>query len=175
MPTIEFEKVKLLATIATYSKKTYELCLVKWNNGSIKYDLRKWGDDGKTPYRGITFTETELRNVYQLLKDYKFTQLDQYEKKYQKGDVVAYIYEVLGEFKSSGKMKGYVTYTGWSGSPKIDIRHWTDDFTTCSKGITLSKSEMKNLITYLKSEFELKIEEVKEDNETNDVLDSLFL
>ncbi len=34
---------------------------------------------------------------------------------------------------------------------------------------------MNNLITYLKSEFELNTEEMKEDNEMNDVLDSLFL
>ena len=46
-----------------------ELNYMTWANGEPKFDIRKWAEDG-TPYKGVTLTEDELREMYDALKEY---------------------------------------------------------------------------------------------------------
>lgn len=46
-----------------------ELNYMTWANGEPKFDIRKWAVDG-TPYKGVTLTEDELREMYDALKEY---------------------------------------------------------------------------------------------------------
>lgn len=46
-----------------------ELNLVSWNNGAPKYDIREWSPDHDKMSKGITLTEEELINIYQLIKE----------------------------------------------------------------------------------------------------------
>lgn len=46
-----------------------ELNLVRWNNGSIKYDIRDWKDDHTAMSRGITLHEDEATTLAQLLSE----------------------------------------------------------------------------------------------------------
>lgn len=53
------------------------------------------------------------------------------------------IFEVIGTLseKNDGKKK-QLTCTSWGRySPKFDLRSWNDEYTTMSKGITLSLEE----------------------------------
>uniref|UniRef100_UPI00145C7B33 YdbC family protein n=1 Tax=Mycoplasmopsis alligatoris TaxID=47687 RepID=UPI00145C7B33 len=62
------------------------------------------------------------------------------------------IVETLG--KISEPIKGWtkeINLVSWNGlEPKYDIRDWNEDHSKMGKGITLSKTEMKNLIDLVK-------------------------
>lgn len=48
-----------------------------------------------------------------------------------------------------------VNLVSWNGGiPKIDIRDWDEDHERCSKGITLSKEEAKEVMEILQKYFE---------------------
>lgn len=174
MVSVSFEKVKTLTILSSTNKSTFELALVKWGNNDLKYDLRKWGNDGNTPYKGITFDKNELEKVYRILS--RLPDLDENLSIYKKvkvGSIDATIYSILGEFKSNSKMKGYVTFMSWGGSPKLDIRCWNKDFSICSKGVTLSEKEKNILISCLNNEFKDRNEDILFD--TSNIDDALFI
>lgn len=174
MANLRFEKVKVLHTLSKTSNSQFELSLVKWNNNEAKYDLRKWGDDGKKPYKGITFNKDELLKIYNILKDADNLSIDaNIFKNINSNTIKAIIYKNLGEFKHRSKLKGYVTYTSWGGPAKIDIRCWDEDFKTCSKGVTLSEKERASLVQFLSTEFNSKENNI--DFDTSEIDDLLFL
>ena len=47
------------------------LCIVSWNGGQPKVDIREWSPDFRKMSRGITLTEQEAQQVVDLLRDYK--------------------------------------------------------------------------------------------------------
>lgn len=175
MEEFKFEKIKVLVELSKTRKASYQLSLIRWNSSGEKYDLRKWGDDGNTPYKGITMNRNELQNLYNILKDIRIDNDDlSVYKKTKVGSIDVTIYEVFGEYKSRGELKGYVTYTSWNGTPKIDVRGWNEDFSKCSKGVTLSEKEKNVLVNYLKKEFEVKLSS-NEDYDTSTIDDDIFI
>ncbi len=57
------------------------------------------------------------------------------------------IIEELGDLsKGSNGWKKQLTYTSWNGrEPKFDLRSWDADHMSMTKGLTLSKDELKAL------------------------------
>lgn len=153
MADLSFENIRNIGVVSSTKNSSLELRLVKWNS-VVKYDLRRWGENGTKPYKGVTFSETELLTLIPILKEAKVTS-KRVSPLYKTtlGSAEAIIYEVFGEYKHSKSMPGKVTYTAWGGSPKYDIRPWSTDFTTCGKGVTLTENECGNLILLLTKEF----------------------
>lgn len=61
-------------------------------------------------------------------------------------DVSFNVEKNFGVISSDGKWDVMLTMTSWNGrTAKYDIRSWSPDFTRCGKGITLTKSEAKEL------------------------------
>ena len=47
-----------------------ELNVVKWGENPAKFDIREWDEDHEKMGKGVTFTEEELRNLYDSLREY---------------------------------------------------------------------------------------------------------
>ncbi len=153
MADISFKVVRRIGVISSNRKNSLELCLVKWNDSSPKYDLRRWGEDGQTPYKGITFNKDELEQVFTILKKAKAkTKSSKPFKIVELGNAQAAIYDDFGSFKGSSSMESKITYTAWGSSPKYDLRPWSEGFEKCGKGITLSESECDTFLTLMKAE-----------------------
>lgn len=61
-------------------------------------------------------------------------------------DLNCEILETLVEFPKSGKYHKELNLIKWGdNSPKYDLRGWSDDRAEMTKGITLSKEELKIL------------------------------
>lgn len=45
-----------------------EINLVSWNKGQDKFDIRSWDETYEHMTRGITLTEIETKNLYEILK-----------------------------------------------------------------------------------------------------------
>lgn len=173
MSDIKFEVIKRIGVLSETTKSTFELCLVKWNDKNSKYDLRKWGENSTKPYKGITFTREEVRNIYEILVcslNKKKSMIAKYD--ITVGKATAQIFEVLGEYKQSNSMPGKITYISWGGSPKYDIRPWNLDYSVCGKGVTLNENECTLLISYLKNELDLN---VKDEYDTSEIDMDLFI
>lgn len=61
---IEMEIGEISETRAGWRK---ELNLISWNGYASKYDLRTWGPDRNSMGKGITLTESELRELHILI------------------------------------------------------------------------------------------------------------
>lgn len=46
-----------------------ELNRVAWGHHNPKYDLRTWSPDHLVAGKGLTLTDSELKNLYDILKD----------------------------------------------------------------------------------------------------------
>ncbi len=173
MSEIKFEIKKRIGIISETSNTSLELNLVSWNNGTPKYDLRKWGGNGTKPYKGITLNLEELMKINEILSKSILlpkSNIVKYQSTF--GRASAEIYEVLGEYKSSKSMPGKITYTSWGGVPKYDIRPWKEDFSVCGKGVSMNESECGLLISFIKKELNLDNDE---DYDTSDIDDLLIL
>lgn len=68
---IEYKIVSNLGVITAYKNGwNKELCLVEWNGGRTKFDIRDWDPDHANMSRGITLYEEEMKKIYDLLGDY---------------------------------------------------------------------------------------------------------
>lgn len=153
MADISFSVVRRIGVIAANRKNSLEFCLVKWNDSLPKYDLRRWGENGQIPYKGITFSKGEIEQVYNLLKKAKAkTKNTKPLKKVQLGQAEAVIYDDFGSFKSTSSMESRITFTSWGGTAKYDLRPWSHDYEKCGKGITLSENECDVFLSLIKSE-----------------------
>lgn len=69
MSRIEFSIERQLGVISEKSKGwNKELNYVSWNGRDPKYDIREWDPDHETMGKGVTFTQEELSNLYEILK-----------------------------------------------------------------------------------------------------------
>lgn len=61
---------------------------------------------------------------------------------------------IRGRREGDGWLKE-VNVVSWNGGlPKIDIRDWNEDHERCSKGITLTKDEAREVMELLQKYFE---------------------
>lgn len=62
------------------------------------------------------------------------------------GNLKCEILETLVELPKSGKYHKELNFVKWGdNAPKYDFRGWSDDRSEMTKGITLSKEELKTL------------------------------
>ena len=152
MADANFEIIRNIGVISSTKNSSLELRLIKWNS-TVKFDLRHWGENGTKPYKGVTFSEGEIKALLPILKEGKSKNkglTPRYRVSLGAGEAV--IYEVFGEYKKTNSKSGKVTYTSWGSSPKYDIRTWSLDFSNCGKGVTLTESECDSLIAVLTKE-----------------------
>ena len=157
--SVKCEIVRRIGKI-TAGNRPIELCLVKWNENDIKYDIRRWDSDDK-PLKGITCEKEEIMRLNRILSEAIISEkkmLPQYEISF--GKIAAKVYDVFGAFSSKGNWKKYVTYTDWGYGPKYDLRTWPDDFSKCGKGVTLSEENVKTLISLVNREFTVEEQEL---------------
>lgn len=58
-------------------------------------------------------------------------------------------FQVIKDFGSfgEGKWQKHLTLTKWGNNdPKYDLRSWNEDMTKCGKGVTLTDSELFDLL-----------------------------
>lgn len=67
---LKFEIVNTIGVISTSkSGWTKELNRVSWNGGEPKYDIRDWDPNHEKMGKGITLTETELRELAKIFAE----------------------------------------------------------------------------------------------------------
>ncbi len=68
MAEIKYEIEKELGVLSISDKGwTKELNLVSWNGGKAKYDLRDWAPEHEQMGKGVTLTEEEAKQLYEIL------------------------------------------------------------------------------------------------------------
>lgn len=115
-----------------------ELRLVSWNGNPAKYDIRGWYIDYKGEERsakGITLTEREIAQVYDVIKDIEYTDKD---------------FRVFGTIPQNDKYEIVVQLTKYG----YDIRSYSGNYGV--KGINLNEEEMKRLTEILGEIFDGK-------------------
>lgn len=61
------EVIRNLGTVKEYSKVSIEVKVIRLNDGSERYDIRKYSD-GEHRSRGISLEKDAAKNLYQILK-----------------------------------------------------------------------------------------------------------
>lgn len=126
-----------------------ELCLVSWNGGSPRLDIREWSPDHTRMSRGATFKTEEMETLIKLYTEYKNKTPKSVCSDIPADDKVTYrIVDRLGIISpaSNGWTKE-LTYTSWNGRPpKLDIRSWNESHERMTRGITLTEDEMARVI-----------------------------
>ncbi len=68
MADIKYEITEELGVLSTSSKGwNKELNMVSWNDGAPKFDIRDWAPEHEKMGKGVTLTEEEARQLYELL------------------------------------------------------------------------------------------------------------
>ena len=62
---INFNILERIGTLRTNASGwSREFCVVSWNGGKPKFDIRDWSADHTKMSKGITMTENELERIY---------------------------------------------------------------------------------------------------------------
>lgn len=70
MSEFKFEIVENLGILSENAKGwRKELNLVSWSERDPKYDIREWNPDHTRMSKGVTFTEEEVKVLFEILKD----------------------------------------------------------------------------------------------------------
>lgn len=68
MAEIKYEITEEIGVLSSSSKGwNKELNKVSWNDGAPKYDIRDWSPEHEKMGKGVTLTEEEARQLYELL------------------------------------------------------------------------------------------------------------
>ena len=133
-------------------KSAASFMLVDWD-GYKRYDLRAWNEDYSIPFKGLSFTDEELRLLKKALSAYSYQRYTAPQAVVDMGKVKVKIYHTICELSSSD-IKG-VTWTkqvcvaDWGYGQKVDFRRWTENYEKCSKGICLTVDEVNALASIL--------------------------
>lgn len=66
----KFEITKHIKTLSTNAKGwSKELNMVSWNEREAKYDIREWDESHEKMGKGVTFTEEEIENLKEALRE----------------------------------------------------------------------------------------------------------
>lgn len=68
---VTFEIVEHIGNIAPTNENgwTKELNRVSWNGGEIKFDIREWDEAHTRMSRGLTFSDSEMNTLLDLMAD----------------------------------------------------------------------------------------------------------
>jgi len=133
-------------------KSAASFMFVDWD-GFKRYDLRAWNEDYSIPYKGLSFTDEEIRLLKKALSEYSPQRYSEPKSVIDMGKVKVKIYHTICELSPS-VIKG-VTWTkqvcvaDWGYGQKIDFRRWAEKYEKCSKGICLTNEEVKTLVSIL--------------------------
>lgn len=123
--------------------------LTEWG-GHLRYDLRKWTENGE-PGKGITLTKEELEKLYNALSRFDFDR--QYhnairQRKIKNSTVTFYC--LIAELSTSSAKnliwQKEVNLIDWGIGTRVDFRKWTNDYLQPGKGIRISLNELKVLM-----------------------------
>ena len=64
---VKYEIVRHYGVIGKSKKWQIELNLINWSGREDRYDLRRWSTDHQVIGKGITLTESELRELSKLI------------------------------------------------------------------------------------------------------------
>lgn len=68
MPEFKYEITEEIGVISEGRQGwTKELNCISWNGGKPKFDIRDWAPEHEKMGKGVTLTEEEARELYQLL------------------------------------------------------------------------------------------------------------
>lgn len=90
---LEFSVIKVFGRLSE-KKNSPVLALINWN-GHERYDLRKWNDEMTVPYKGITFSDSEIEELLSLNTENKSQSECRFQ--YSGGKATARIYDKLAE------------------------------------------------------------------------------
>ena len=144
MGTIKFKILNDYGSLGG-SDSTY-FRFIDWN-GFEKYDIRRWSEDGTEPFKGITLNEDELETLYDLLEKALHTSKNKNPIHTVKlGKATAKILNTFGSFAESGDLSKQLNYISWGYGAKYDLRPWSEDFSVCGKGLTLTEAQCQKLL-----------------------------
>ena len=146
---------EIISVIGRLSEKLNApvLSRVKWDN-SVKYDLRKWNVNMSIPYKGIVFDEKEIDKMRASM----FVDMDEGVRSiavYKSDKVTATIYANIAVLSTNENKSGWrkeINIVDWGQGKKVDIRKWKEDYSKCSKGISITKEEFQKLLLLLKND-----------------------
>ena len=122
---------------------------IDWN-GYIRYDVRGWDSEMKTPKKGISFTEAEIKVIATVAipVEYGVTITDTYDGGKAKATIfenICYLSEATVKNECWTKE---INIANWGYGLKVDMRKWTDDHKKCGKGICITVDEFEKLRQY---------------------------
>lgn len=151
--SLEFHIIQSFCEIPK-GKEIFRFALVQFGNYE-RYDIRNWYDKACKPGKGISLTKEELSELYLSLKDRDLTHYnDELRATYKSDKVSASIYELICHLSDYSvkdvQWNKELSIIDWGHGPKYDFRRWTNDYSKCSKGITVSFECMKILYNEIK-------------------------
>ena len=121
-----------------------ELRVVSWNKHPDKYDIRPWyktkGGEERCK-KGISFTESELKELMEILSTIDMSA----EVDFEKTDDYLNVIETYGVFQKTNRSETRVQLVSKrGGDPIYDISTFLGDYV--AKGISLTKEELEGLM-----------------------------
>lgn len=134
----DFELLEVYEILSTTRKTKTVFSKVRWRN-FIRYDLRKWNLDLSTPYKGISFTKEELKQILSIGSQ-KIE--DEARYSYSSDRIQAQIYNQILTFSEHKEGEELwikqICIVDWGYGKSFDFRKWTKNYEKCSRGISLS-------------------------------------
>lgn len=121
----------------------------------IRYDIRKWYDDGTKPGKGIALTYDEIIKLRESVMNLDVRALDYNIRAYYTGGKAnATIYEricLCSEFSNKGATwNKEVSIVDWGYGLKVDFRKWAADYSVCGKGVAVTFQEAEEIFNCIK-------------------------
>ncbi len=135
-------------------KETLKFALVQFGNYQ-RYDIRNWYDNEHKPGKGISLTKEELDILFHTLSSRDLSSYNnELRAKYKSDKVEARIYDRICLFSDYSvkdvKWNKELSIVDWGHGSKYDFRRWSEDYSKCGKGITVSFENMIIIFEALK-------------------------
>ena len=146
----EFRIEERVLTLVTKSSGwATELNRVSWGDKEAKYDIRDWSADHKSCGKGITLSDWEMEIFKSKLKDLDLKAYEGVDKaeKHERDGLTWEIIDRVAAFDDKGWAKEMNVISWNGGSPKLDIRRWSEDHEKMMKGVVLGPIAISRLNT----------------------------
>ena len=126
-----------------------EVNLISWNGAEPKIDIRDWSADHKSCGKGITLSDWEMEIFKSKLKDLDLKAYEGVDKaeKHEREGLTWEIIDRVAAFDDKGWAKEMNVISWNGGSPKLDIRRWSEDHEKMMKGVVLGPIAISRLNT----------------------------